>query len=89
LRFLETRFGVEVPHLSDWRRAAVGDMTSAFNFSRPDFAMPLLPPIGPMDFVEHPECITEEATMAAGPPDTSSGPPPQEHGSRPNPSGVC
>jgi phospholipase C len=32
LRFLETRFGVEVPNLSQWRREAVGDLTSAFNF---------------------------------------------------------
>jgi phospholipase C len=29
LRFLETRFGVEVPNLSAWRRQATGDLTSA------------------------------------------------------------
>src|SRR6202023_2213561 len=28
LRFLETRFGAEVPNLSAWRRATVGDLTS-------------------------------------------------------------
>jgi phospholipase C len=33
LRLLETRFGVEVPNLTAWRRATVGDMTSAFNFA--------------------------------------------------------
>lgn len=33
LRFLETRFGVEVPYISSWRREAVGDLTSAFNFA--------------------------------------------------------
>ena len=33
LRFLETRFGVEVPNLSTWRRETVGDLTSAFNFA--------------------------------------------------------
>ena len=33
LRLVETRFGVEVPNLSAWRRATVGDMTSAFNFA--------------------------------------------------------
>ena len=33
LRFLETRFGVEVPNLSAWRRATTGDLTSAFNFA--------------------------------------------------------
>jgi len=32
LRFIEARFGVTVPNLTDWRRATVGDMTSAFNF---------------------------------------------------------
>ena len=43
LRFLETRFGAEVPNLSAWRRATVGDMTTAFNFSLPDFSIPTLP----------------------------------------------
>src|ERR1039457_225721 len=43
LRFLETRFGAEVPNLSAWRRATVGDMTSAFNFSKPDMSIPSLP----------------------------------------------
>jgi phospholipase C len=33
LRLAETRFGVEVPNLSAWRRATVGDMTSTFNFA--------------------------------------------------------
>ena len=33
LRFLETRFGVEVPNLSAWRREVTGDLTSAFNFA--------------------------------------------------------
>ena len=33
LRFLETRFGVEVPNLSAWRRENTGDLTSAFNFA--------------------------------------------------------
>jgi phospholipase C len=28
LRFLETRFGAEVPNLSAWRRATVGDLTN-------------------------------------------------------------
>jgi phospholipase C len=43
LRFLETRFGAEVPNLSAWRRANVGDMTTAFNFSKPDTSIPSLP----------------------------------------------
>jgi phospholipase C len=43
LRFLETRFGAEVPNLSAWRRETTGDLTSAFNFIAPDHAKPLLP----------------------------------------------
>jgi phospholipase C len=45
LRLLETRFGVPVTTLSPWRRAAVGDLTSAFSFNDPPAdAPPLLPP---------------------------------------------
>ena len=43
LRFLETRFGVEVPNLSAWRRATVGDMTSALNLAAVDSSVPALP----------------------------------------------
>jgi phospholipase C len=32
LRFLERLTGVGIPNLSDWRRSAFGDMTSAFGF---------------------------------------------------------
>jgi phospholipase C len=35
LRFLETRFGVEVPNLSAWRRETTNDLTGAFNFAAP------------------------------------------------------
>jgi phospholipase C len=43
LRFLERRFGVEVPNLSAWRRGVTGDLTSAFNFAAPDRSVPRLP----------------------------------------------
>jgi phospholipase C len=44
MRFLETRFGAEVPNLSAWRRSVTGDLTSAFNFAaKPDAAVPSLP----------------------------------------------
>jgi phospholipase C len=33
LRFIESRFGVAVPNLTDWRRRTVGDMTGAINFA--------------------------------------------------------
>jgi hypothetical protein len=42
LRFVETRFGVEVPNLSEWRRSVTGDLTSALNLP-PDAAPPGLP----------------------------------------------
>lgn len=38
LRFLETRFGVEAPNISAWRRSICGDLTSAFDFSGTDQA---------------------------------------------------
>jgi phospholipase C len=47
LLLIEKRFGVEVPNLSAWRRATVGDMTSAFNFAGPDASMPTLPSAAP------------------------------------------
>ena len=53
LRFLETRFGAEIPAydaggrrpgLSPWRRQLVGDLTSAFDFARPpDASVPAIP----------------------------------------------
>lgn len=36
IRFLEERFGVREPNISPWRRAMMGDLTSAFDFARPD-----------------------------------------------------
>jgi phospholipase C len=49
LRFLETRFGAEVPNLSAWRRVTCGDMTSALNFAAPDVSVPRLPKVPPPD----------------------------------------
>ena len=80
LRFLETRFGVEVPNLSAWRRAVTGDLTSAFNFAAPPkFSAPSLPHL---------------ATPATCPsPRQPVTPPPQpfphqERGKRKRPSGI-
>jgi phospholipase C len=42
LRFIERRFGVEVPNLSPWRRSVTGDMTSTLGAVR-DMSMPALP----------------------------------------------
>ena len=43
LRLIERRFGAEVPNLTAWRRAAVGDLTGAFNFVKVDSSVPSLP----------------------------------------------
>jgi phospholipase C len=44
-RLDETRFGAEVPGLSAWRRAAVGDLTAALDFAAPDVSLPRLPSV--------------------------------------------
>ena len=33
IRFIETRFGVQEPNISPWRRAICGDLTAAFDFA--------------------------------------------------------
>ncbi len=48
IRFIERRFAIDNPDLietniSAWRRAVCGDLTSAFDFARPNTARPLLP----------------------------------------------
>ena len=42
LRFIETRFGVEVPNLSPWRRRVTGDLTTALTVAS-DPSVPELP----------------------------------------------
>ena len=36
IRFIEQRFGVTEPNISPWRRAVMGDLTSAFDFRHPN-----------------------------------------------------
>jgi hypothetical protein len=69
LRFLETRFGVEVPNLSAWRRSVTGDLTSAFNFlAPPDRTVPALPAVGPADSrVTGGNCAIQPATLGGVP----------------------
>jgi phospholipase C len=44
LFFLERRFGVEVPYVSEWRRGTVSDLTSTLNLAAPpDLGLPELP----------------------------------------------
>jgi phospholipase C len=49
LRFLETRFGAEVPNLSAWRRSVTGDLTTAFNFAAVNTSVPKLPSVNVAD----------------------------------------
>jgi phospholipase C len=45
LRLMETRFGVEVPNLSAWRRSVTGNMVGALTLGVPaDPSIPVLPP---------------------------------------------
>ncbi|MGW5355811.1 phosphocholine-specific phospholipase C [Streptomyces sp. NPDC004031] len=43
LQFLEKRFGVHEPNISDWRRDITGDLTEVFDFSGRNPAWPYLP----------------------------------------------
>jgi phospholipase C len=79
LRFLETRFRVRVPNLSNWRRKHTGDLTSAFNFAaRPRYGRPSLKALPAMA----PSCL------GGTPVPVTQGPfPRQERGKRRRPSG--
>jgi phospholipase C len=67
LRFLERRFGAEVPNLSAWRRGVTGDLTSAFNFVAPDPSLPALPvPRRNDPRVLRSNCVTQGAAFLRG-----------------------
>ncbi len=38
LKLIEKRFNVSLPNISPWRRAMLGDLTSALDFSAPDYS---------------------------------------------------
>jgi phospholipase C len=89
LRFLETRFGAEVPNLSAWRRSTVGDMTSAFNFTKPDTSVPALPSTVPALQAAITECVNNLAGFTAYNPPSPQVMPTQEAGIAVRPSGQC
>ena len=89
LRFLETRFGAEVPNLSAWRRAAVGDLTSAFNFKKPDASIPTLPSTHPPISQILQECTLNLAGTTPYAVPNPQGLPSQESGTALKPSGQC
>jgi phospholipase C len=85
LRFLETRFGVEVPNLSKWRRQTTGDLTSTLHWGSSQTSIPTLPATSEDDPVIASECQSSQLleTNIPNPPDlvpTSQEMPVQESG---------
>jgi phospholipase C len=68
IQFIEQRFGVIETHITPWRRAVCGDLTSAINFSRPDTTTSKLPDTtGFVSFVSGSELVPLTlAEIAAG-----------------------
>lgn len=89
LRLLETRFGAEVPNLSAWRRATVGDLTSAFNFKSPDYSVPNLPSTIQGDQTAISQCVANLAGFVPYTVPAVQALPSQESGSPSRPSGTC
>lgn len=89
LRFLETRFGAEVPNLSAWRRATVGDITSAFNLSKVDTSVPNLPSIATAAANVLTECSTNLAGFSPPQLPATQTMPTQESGTPVRPSASC
>jgi phospholipase C len=89
LRFLETRFGAEVPNLTAWRRTTVGDLTSAFNFSKLDMSVPMLPATAGTISSVIAQCETNLVGFSPYPLPATQAMPMQEAGTAMRPSGVC
>jgi phospholipase C len=59
LMFLEQRFGVEAPNISEWRRTTCGDLTTAFSFgATPDISVPDLPDAAELLAIADQQCAT-------------------------------
>ena len=93
LRFIETRFGVEVPNLSAWRRSVTGDMTTALAFGKAaDTTRPKLPVASLVEPQVDAEVIAnallgtfDDAGIAYPPPATNSMPVQETTPARPTP----
>ncbi|MFZ3561763.1 phosphocholine-specific phospholipase C [Streptomyces sp. BH055] len=79
IRFMERRFGVREPHISPWRRAICGDLTSAFDFSLKDTDPAELPDT---DAYEPPDHERHDSYVPKPPAQGTL--PVQEKGSRPS-----
>jgi phospholipase C len=89
LRFLEARFGAEVPNLSAWRRATVGDMTTALNFKSPNQSIPNLPSTIPAIQSVIQQCVANLAGTTPYNVPATQALPVQESGTPTRPSGTC
>ena len=82
IKFLERKFNVRCPNISDWRRETVGDLTSAINFAAsPSLTVPTLPDadwlallaaeavhLPPVEMPNYQEMPTQETTPVRGRP---------------------
>ncbi|HXS76441.1 MAG TPA: alkaline phosphatase family protein [Terracidiphilus sp.] len=89
LRFIETRFGAEVPNLSVWRRSAVGDMTTALNFHKVDTSVPSIPAPSTAGAGTIAECAGNLVGFAPPQLPATQTMPTQEAGSPVRPNGAC
>ena len=89
LRFIETRFGAEVPNLSSWRRGAVGDLTSALNLSKADTSIPSLPSVAAAVPGIVSQCTADQAGLTPYAIPNPQSMPTQESGTAVRPSGAC
>jgi phospholipase C len=83
VQFIEKRFGVVEANISPWRRAVAGDLTSAFNFAKPNSFPVVLPDtsgfLPPSAELAGGGTTTFQPTLA----DVIAGVPQQEKGVRP------
>ena len=80
IRFIEQRFRVMEPNISQWRRAVCGDLTSTLDFAHPDAkALPTMPPTNELALRAQ---ALPKRSMPATP--ASSALPAQEPGTRPS-----
>jgi phospholipase C len=79
LRFLERRFGVEEPNISEWRRKTCGDLWESFDFADPDYSFPRLPEAAGESARDNNSCRNAPTAL----PRLSNGPQPkQESGTK-------
>ena len=83
IQFLEMRFGVEEPNISPYRRAVCGDLSSAFDFAKPN-KLPLDSLAGQRPKTEADSIRTAQSLLPQVSPTINRGFPVQEQGIRPS-----